>query len=101
MAVTFRHDPVKVEVAPARPVVVRMMSMSVTLELPEDVLHRLTSEAERRGTRLVDVIVDLAAHLPPAEPSPRRKLAFVGAGASEAGITPRMAQLLADGFGQD
>jgi hypothetical protein len=75
--------------------------MSVTLDLPDDVVRRLTAEAERRGTQLADLIVDLAAHLPPSDESPRRRLAFVAAGASESGITGRMDDLLAEGLGRD
>jgi hypothetical protein len=75
--------------------------MSLTLDLPDEVVRRLTAEAERRGARVVDVIADLAAQLPPAEASARRKLAFVGVGASDTGITPHIDELLADGFGQD
>ncbi len=79
----------------------RIVVMSVTLDLPEDVVRRLTAEAQRRGTRLADVIIDLAARLPSGEAPPGRRLAFVGAGASGVGITPRMDDLLADGFGRD
>ena len=75
--------------------------MSLTLDLPDEVIRRLTAEAERRGARVVDVIADLATQLPPAEAPARRKLAFVGAGASGSGITPRIDDLLADGFGRD
>lgn len=75
--------------------------MSLTLDLPDEVIRRLTAEAERRGTHLADVIADLAAQLPPADAPTRRKLAFVGVGASSTGITTRMDDLLADGFGRD
>ncbi|WP_250281114.1 MULTISPECIES: hypothetical protein [unclassified Frankia] len=75
--------------------------MSITLDLPDELVRRLTAEAERRGTHVVDVIADLAAQLPPAETSARRRLAFVGVGASHSGITPRIDELLADGFGRD
>ncbi|MDQ7907961.1 hypothetical protein RB614_25885 [Phytohabitans sp. ZYX-F-186] len=76
--------------------------MSVTLDLPDDVVRRLTAEAARRGTELADVIAALAAQLPAADrPARHRRLAFVGAGASTSGITPKMDELLEDGFGQD
>jgi lysophospholipase L1-like esterase len=75
--------------------------MSVTLDLPEDVVRRLTAEAARRGTELADVVADLANRLPEADRPSGRRLAFVAAGASDAGITPRMDGLLADGFGRD
>lgn len=73
--------------------------MSVTLDLPDDVLARLTAEAKRRGVELSVVIADLAAQLLPAD-QPRRRLAFIGAGASTSGITPRIDQLLDEGFGR-
>jgi hypothetical protein len=76
--------------------------MDVRLDLPPEVLRRLTAEAERRGIPLADVIAELAARLPPASAArARRKLAFIAAGASEGGITPRIDDLLADGFGRD
>ena len=74
---------------------------SVTLDLPDDVVRRLTAEAQRRGMRLVDVIIDLVTRLPSPEAPAGRRLAFVGAGESGVGITPRMDDLLADGFGRD
>jgi hypothetical protein len=75
--------------------------MSVTLDLPEDVLQRLTAEAKRRGVALADVVTDLATQLLPADQPRRRRLAFVGAGASASGITHRIDQLLDEGFGRD
>ncbi|MFD0746898.1 hypothetical protein ACFQ1L_37535 [Phytohabitans flavus] len=75
--------------------------MSVTLDLPDDAVERLAAEAARRGTELADVIAALAAQLPPAGRPVGRRLAFVAAGASASGITPKMDELLADGFGRD
>lgn len=75
--------------------------MSVTLDLPEEVLQRLTAEAKRRGVALADVVTDLATQLLPADRPRRRRLAFVGAGASTSGITHRIDQLLDEGFGRD
>lgn len=76
--------------------------MSVTVELPEAVLTRLRAEAARRQISIDQLIAELVAALP-AEPggTRRRKLAFVGAGASEAGVTHQIDELLADGFGRD
>lgn len=75
--------------------------MSVTVELSDEALARLRAEAARRQISLDQLIAELAAALP-AEPGevPRRKLAFVGAGASKAGITHQIDELLADGFGR-
>ncbi|MFY1698164.1 MULTISPECIES: hypothetical protein [unclassified Solwaraspora] len=75
--------------------------MSVTLDLPDDALQRLTAEATRRGVALADVVADLATRLLPADQPSRRRIAFVGSGASTSGITSRMDQLLDEGFGRD
>jgi hypothetical protein len=77
-----------------------MVPVSVTLDLPDELVRRLTAEAARRGKDLADVIADLAAQLPTAD-QPRRRLAFVAAGASASGITPHLDDTLADGFGRD
>jgi hypothetical protein len=74
--------------------------MSVTLDLPEHVVQRLTAEADRRGVALADVVADLAAQLPGSD-QPRPRLAFVGVGASRSGISERVDDLLADGFARD
>jgi hypothetical protein len=74
--------------------------VSVTLDLPDDVLKRLTAEAERRGIAVSDVVADLAGTLPSVGSAVQRELAFVGAGASQAGITPRIDALLDEGFGR-
>jgi hypothetical protein len=79
----------------------RIERMSVTLDLPDDVVRRLTAEAARRGTELSDVIAALAAQLPASDRPTGRRLAFVAAGASASGITPRIDELLEDGFGRD
>ncbi len=76
--------------------------MPVTIELPADAHARLNAEANRRGITLDQLIAQLAEKLPaqPTETS-RRKLAFVGAGESKAGISHQIDELLADGFGRD
>ena len=75
----------------------------MTVDLPAPVLARLRAEAARRGVRIDEVIAELAGQLPADEHAPggARRLAFVAAGASEFGITPRLDELLADGFGRD
>jgi hypothetical protein len=75
--------------------------MSITLDLPDELVRRLKAEASRQGVQLAIVIADLAAHLPAADRGGKRRLAFVAAGASASGITHRMDDLLADGFGRD
>ena len=73
--------------------------MSVTLDLPADAQAKLEGEAARRGITLDALVAELAAGLPVE--GPPRKLAFIGAGASKAGITDRIDELLGDGFGSD
>ncbi|MEQ8716930.1 MAG: hypothetical protein RIE08_04900 [Acidimicrobiales bacterium] len=75
--------------------------MSVTVELPVEALRRLEAEAARRGVSIDDVIAEFAAALPAEPNGPRRNPAFVGVGASEYGITDRLDEVLADGFGRD
>jgi hypothetical protein len=62
----------------------------VTVDLPDEALARLRIEATRRGISLVELIAELAEQLPPEATATREPLAFVDAGASAAGITPRM-----------
>lgn len=75
--------------------------MSVTVDLPTEVITRLRAEAARRGVTIEEVIADLADRLPTDTTSTQGTLAFVAAGASTDGITPGMEQALADGFGRD
>jgi hypothetical protein len=78
-----------------------MNGVSVTVDLPGEVLARLRAEAARRGVSIDEVVADLAGQLPGKAAAARRTPVFVGAGASGAGITPRIVQSLADGFGRD
>lgn len=76
--------------------------MTLSIDLPEATLARLQAEAARRGVRIDEVIAELADQLPARRgDGGQRKLAFVGAGASKHGITARIDELLADGFGSD
>lgn len=77
--------------------------MPVTLELSEDALARLRSEADRRGLSLDDVVAELAATLPadPDESLPR-ELRFFAMGRSTSGRHAADAdEMLAEGFGRD
>jgi hypothetical protein len=76
--------------------------MSVTVDLPDDVLARLQAEAARRGVSIDSVIAELATALP-VEPHPtEHTLSFIGLGASKPGRFARDAdELLAEGFGRD
>ena len=77
--------------------------MSVTVELPDDMLARLQAEAARRGVSVDAVITELVAQLPVDTPAPaKRNLAFIGMGASTSGRRARDAdEMLAEGFGRD
>ena len=74
-------------------------SMSVTVDLPEELLGALRAEAARRQVSIDVVIAEsVTEHL-----GPRRHLAIFGVGAS-GGTRGRAAdadELLADGFGRD
>lgn len=74
----------------------------MTVDLPAEALARLEAEAARRGVGIDVVIAELVDTLPAAEqPKGRRRLAFVGVGASDKGISDRVDEILADGFGRD
>lgn len=77
--------------------------MTVNVELSDTVSVRLSAEAARRGVGIDEVIADLSQLLPPGDRSRSSspKLAFIAAGASKTGITGRIDELLADGFGRD
>lgn len=71
------------------------------IEISSEVLDRIEAEAARRHVSLSDVVTDLADSLPPVRSeSERTAPAFVAAGESGAGISNRIDELLADGFGR-
>lgn len=75
--------------------------MAVTLDLPEEVVARLRSEADRRGLTFDELIIEIAESFTTrtdGEASPR--LAFVASGASASGVSDKIDDLLADGFGR-
>lgn len=73
----------------------------MTVELPTDALRRLEAEAVRRGMSIDEVLAELLAALPDEESGQRRNPAFVAIGESESGISSRIDELLADGFGRN
>lgn len=79
--------------------------VSMPLELPDEVARRLAAEAARRGLSPEEVAVEaIEAQLPPEAPErrPRRRLSFVGMGASESGRRAAETDaMLAEGFGRD
>jgi len=75
--------------------------MSVTVELPDELLAVLRADAERRGTTIEALITELVNEYVRTV-QPRRKFALAGIGAS--GGTRFAAdadEMLADGFGRD
>lgn len=75
--------------------------MTVTIELNADAQARLEAEATRRGVTLDQLVADLVASLPgESDDEERPALTFLAAGASNAGISHRIDELLADGFGR-
>jgi hypothetical protein len=76
--------------------------MTVTVELPEDVLARLRAEADRRGVSIDLVIAELSRSLPTETPPAKRTLSFIGLGSSSSGRgASETDELLAEGFGRD
>lgn len=71
------------------------------IEISSEVLDRIEAEAARRHVTLAEIVNELADSLPPVRSENRRSApAFVGAGESGGGITDRIDELLADGFGR-
>jgi len=99
------HDAIKVRVAAkfatsSRPRPNQHVGMA-NVEVSRDVHDRIEAEARRRGVSISDIVGELAERLPAREhhgdrPTP----SFVAAGASDHGITNRIDELLADGFGR-
>ena len=77
--------------------------MSLTVELPTDVLERLRGEAIRRGVSIDLIIAELVALLPPDyDAATKRKPAFISMGASTSGRAARDTDgMLGEGFGRD
>jgi len=61
-------------------VVARLVVVTVTLDLPDDVMDRLRAEADRRGITVDALVAELATALTDADPLE----AFIGCGASGA-----------------
>jgi hypothetical protein len=76
--------------------------MTLTVELSETTLARLRAEAGRRGVSIDVLIAELVETLPPETARERRKLSFIGLGASTSGCRAGDADdLLANGFGHN
>jgi predicted transcriptional regulator len=74
--------------------------MSVTVELPEELLAALRAEAERRGVTVEALIAEAVSEHVGGQP--RRRFALAGIGESGGTRFARDAdELLAEGFGRD
>jgi plasmid stability protein len=73
------------------------------LNVPDDVGRRLRAAADARGLSVDAFAAEVLGDALREEPAerPRRHLSFAKIGASEGGISHRMDDLLADGFGRD
>ena len=74
--------------------------MSVTVDLPDELLAALKAEAERRDVTIEALIAEsVVEHV--GTPRPRRKFALAGVGESDGTRTARDAdEMLAEGFGR-
>ncbi len=79
----------------------KLVIVTLSLQLPEDLAGRLAAEASRRGMSVEELSAQLlAAGLD--QPARRRRLAFAGIGASGSNRGGAQAdELLAEGFGED
>jgi plasmid stability protein len=77
--------------------------MSMTVNVPDGVARRLEAAAAARGVTAEELAAEvLADNVPDVDEAPRRRrLSFVGIGASKHGTSHRIDELLADGFGRD
>lgn len=72
------------------------------IEISNETLDRIEAEAARRHVTLSEVVTELVDGLPPVRSdSERPSPVFVAAGESARGITDRIDELLADGFGRN
>ena len=82
----------------------RLFGMSMIVTVPESVARRLEAATAARGISVDEIATEvLAAHTPePSHPMQvRRHLALTGTGASGHGLSHRIDEMLADGFGRD
>ncbi len=77
--------------------------MSLRVDLPDELAERVTLAASERGVPADVIVAEAVAKAFPekATPRPRRHLALAGIGESENGLTHRIDEMLAEGFGQD
>jgi hypothetical protein len=75
--------------------------IAMVIPLSEEAAARVSAAATARGVSVIEVVEELTATLPASRPAPapRRRLALAGIGATALGITTRIEDDLADGFG--
>jgi predicted transcriptional regulator len=75
------------------------------VDLPDELAERVNLAASARGVTAEVIVAEAVAQvLPnPALPvdGPRRRLALAGIGKSESGLSHRIDEMLAEGFGRD
>ena len=70
--------------------------MAVTVELPDDVLHRLQAEATRRGVPVESLISDTLKRDFPPNSGERPVLSFFGIGAARPDLAENYKQIRRD-----
>jgi len=73
----------------------------LNVNVPDEVRRRLDAAAAERGVTVEELAGGLLAeHVSNIDVVPRRHLALAGIGTSKHGISSRVDELLADGFGR-
>ena len=78
----------------------------MNVELPDALAAKVVSLASKRGMTVDAVVVEAVEQAVSAAPTaeavpPRRRLALSGVGSSTSGLSHRIDELLAEGFGRD
>ena len=73
----------------------------VMLSVSEQTAERLQVAAAARGVSPAEIVDELVAGLPDTRDPIRRRLALAGIGETTHGITSRIEEQLAEGFGHD
>lgn len=73
------------------------------VDLPDELAERVNLAASARGVTAEVIVAEAVAQaLPnPTAGRPRRRLALAGIGKSESGLSHRIDEMLAEGFGRD
>lgn len=74
------------------------------VDLPDELAARVNLAASARGVTAEVIVAEAVAQAlpnPTAPGGPRRRLALAGIGKSESGLSHRIDEMLAEGFGRD